>query len=78
MDKKTKEIMKNMDSNVKKKLEGRMKFFVNTWQEELDILNDFVREIYEFGMEVGEAKEKARAKGCCKDGKKKDCKCIRK
>jgi hypothetical protein len=72
MDKKTKKILKNMDSKVKKNFEARMKTISGEWQDSLEYMNDLVREIYEFGMEVGEAKAKAEAKAKC--GKKCRCK----
>lgn len=37
-------------------------------------INKYVKNVYEFGIRVGTAEAELK-KGCCKDGKKKDCKC---
>ena len=39
-------------------------------------MDSHIQDIFEHGKNVAMAE--AELKGCCKDGKKKDCKCIRK
>lgn len=66
MDKKTDKELKARFKDEVKELNAEANF---VWKE----LHKYQTHVFEYGRRVGKAE--AEIKGCCKDGKKKDCKC---